>query len=399
MASVLQTMNLLNEAAGRFPEAVSFLAGRPPDIFADPTPVQSWIEIYLAERGSTTAEHLRLGQYSETNGLTRDIVAAFLRSDGLCQVAPSDCMMVNGAQEGLLIALLGLCRNGRRALTVDPTYVGFAGAAEIVGIAVDVVPDDDQFVDRLIARLAGGGGDVGCIYLVPDHANPTGRTLTRDERLAILDASSRYGATIIEDIAYRRYRYEGERIPTFFELADGRGVVLIESFAKSLIPGLRVGVLVGQSQQANGPTLADQWSSIKSYISVATSPLNQAALAGFLLEQDFSLAAWMAPRLARLSGSLDELQRAVNACFEDGDATHSRRPEGGFFCTLSLPRNFTLDDCVRCAREAHVLVMPMTLFSLEQRCADQIRLAFSNVDPALIQPSIERLHGWLNSSV
>lgn len=395
MASVSDTMNLLNEAAGRFPNAVSFLAGRPPDEFADCTPVQSWIQSYLSSRGNIRADRVRLGQYSDTNGIIRDIIASFLAGEGLPHVGASNCMMINGAQEGMLIALLALCRRGRVALAADPTYVGFAGAAEILGVAVESLQEDERFVERLVSRLKRGQGDVGCVYLVPDFANPTGRTLTYDERSAIIDACRRSGATIIEDNAYRRYRYEGEAIPTMYEMAGGDGVVLLESFAKSILPGLRIGVLVTGINPETGKTFADTWSSIKSYVSVATSPLNQAALAGFLQEQEFSLADWMAPRVSRLAASRDMLYEAIQISFEGMSIVQAQKPQGGFFYTIELDREFTLSDCIKCAEEANVLVLPMRLFSLNGQFGNVVRLAFSNVPPDRIEVAVSRLADWL----
>lgn len=298
----------------------------------------------------------------------------------------------------MLIALLGLCRGGRIAIAADPTYVGFAGAAEILGIPIEALEEDDQFVDRLVSRLEEAKGKVGCVYLVPDFANPTGRTLSRSERLAIIEACQRFDATIIEDTAYRRYRYEGEASPPMYELAGGKGVVLLESFAKSLLPGLRIGVLVTGVNPQTGKTFADEWSSIKSYISVATSPLNQAALAGFLQEQHFRLTDWMAPRIARLAASRDLLYEAVRHSFAGLDISPADKPQGGFFYTIDLKREFSLSDCMDCAQEAKVLVLPMRLFSLNERCGNIVRLAFSNVQPECIEEAVSRFAGWLRDS-
>jgi len=399
MASVSDTMNLLNEAAGQFPNAVSFLAGRPPDEFTDCAPVQSWIQSYLSRRGDTPADRVRIGQYSDTNGIVRDVVSSFLAAEGLPGVEASHCMMTNGAQEGMLIALLGSCRSGRVALAADPTYVGFAGAAEIVGISVEAIEEDHDFVDRLVGRLKRGGGDVGCVYLVPDFANPTGRTLTRSERLAIIEACHRSGAVVVEDNAYRRYRYDGEAIPTMYELANGQGVVLLESFAKSLLPGLRIGVMVTGRSHVSGKSLADEWSTIKSYISVATSPLSQVALAGFLEGQEFSLSSWMAPRIARLTSARNMMYESVQRSFVGLPVLPGPKPQGGFFYTIALEQDFTLDDSIRCAREAEVLVLPMRLFSLNGRFGNIVRLAFSNVEPNRIDEGIFRFAGWLRDGL
>lgn len=395
MFSIGETMNILNQAAGHYPQAVSFLAGRPPDDFVDVSPVPSWIDRFVASRNDAEAERRRLGQYSDTNGICRDVVATYLsRTTGL-DVRPDHCMMINGAQEGMLIAAAGLCGRSRIALAADPTYIGFAGAAEVVGVPLETLPDDGDLVARIIDRLERERGRIGCIYLIPEFANPTGRVLTLGERRALVAAAQASGAFILEDTAYRHFRYEGEDLPMLYSLSGGEGVILLESFSKTVMPGLRTGVLVAGATDASGQSLATRLSWIKSYVSIATSPLTQAALAGFLLGCDMDISAWVAPRVEKLRQGRETLLHALDRSFGEAAALGWNRPEGGFFLTLDLGRPFDLDDCFACARDAGVLVLPMQAFSLHGRCAEQVRLSFSNVEPAKIAPAIDRLATWL----
>lgn len=398
MSPIEQTMNFLNEAAGRYPGAVSFLAGRPPDEFVDISPISDWINHYIVASGNQTSCRRMLGQYSDTNGICRDILADYLTRSLGTEVSTHDCMIVNGAQEGMLIAVAGICGRDRIALAADPTYVGFAGAAALIGTPLETIPDDDDFVGRLVERMGKRDQPPGCVYLVPDFANPTGRTLSLAERDALISAAHDFGVILVEDIAYRRYRYNGEDLPTLYTLAQGKGVVLIESFAKTIMPGLRSGVLVASMKGSNGMTLANRLSSNKSYVSVATSPIIQAALAGCLLQNDGDIAKIVAPRIQHMRERRDVLV----SCLEDqlGSLQTEMQwqcPEGGFFLTLDVGAPFSLDDCISCAREAGVLALPMQAFSLHGTCTEKVRLSFSNIDPAEIGPAAERLLTWLRS--
>jgi (S)-3,5-dihydroxyphenylglycine transaminase len=182
-----------------------------------------------------------------------------------------------------------------------------------------------------------------------------------------------------------------------YELARGENVVLLESFSKSLLPGLRIGVMLAGHVQANGQTLAEKLSSIKSYVSVATSPLNQAALGGFLISQNYSFDPWMKARIRHVKNLRDLVVDHVDREFSSVRSFNRAKPKGGFFYSFPIDREFTIEDCVACAREADVLVMPMTLFSVNGRFKDWVRLAFSNVDADAIGPAIARFQKWLYS--
>ena len=53
---------------------------------------------------------------------------------------------------------------------------------------------------------------------------------------------------VVEDDPYALVRFEGEPLPSIYELAGGEGVVYSSSFSKIVSPGLRVGYLVGPAE-------------------------------------------------------------------------------------------------------------------------------------------------------
>ncbi len=392
-----QAMNFLNEAAGRYPDATSLLAGRPPDRFVDISPITEWLERFVQSSPDPAACRLMLGQYCDTNGICREIVSRYLSQAFARPVRPESCILINGAQEGMLLALSVFCGSDRIALAADPTYVGFAGAASLTNSRVETVPHDEYFVARLVERLDNSDGAIGCAYLIPDFANPTGRVLATEERREIVAAAKRSGIMLIEDVAYRRYRYEGSDLPSLFELAEGAGVMLLESFSKTVMPGLRAGVMVLGADDRKAGRALTRLSSAKSYASVATSPITQAILAGCLIEQDYDLRALVRPRVDLVRHQRDALASALHDAMAGSDARWEV-PDGGFFLTLRLARPFDLDDCLACARDARVLVLPMQLFSASGRCATDLRLSFSNVGSERFGPAMTRLSQWLHAN-
>ncbi|WP_374692509.1 PLP-dependent aminotransferase family protein [Accumulibacter sp.] len=391
-----EAMNLLNEASRRFPDAISLMAGRPPQWHLDASETGRWLRDFVEQSATTSDDAQRhwteLGQYSDTSGTIRNLAAEYLRRNGIPGATADACMMTNGAQEALAICLAGLTGPGRVAFTTDPSYVGFSGAARVLGVPLESAPDE-LFLEQLRLRLCSGGPPIGCVYAIPDFSNPTARTMTLDERMELLALAAEHDFTIIEDAAYRHYRFRGVSLPTLKAL-DGTGhVVYVESFAKTVLPGLRLAVMMADRRGASGMTLADRLSWIKSYLSVASSPLTQAMLGGLLSSSDYRLDRFIEPRRATVQRNCEAMCAALEREFGHlrASGVDWRRPDGGFFLTMALPFPFDEARFMECAQEYRVLVMPMRLFSSSGRCDRQIRLAFSNATPAAIDEGVARL--------
>ena len=80
-------------------------------------------------------------------------------------------------------------------------------------------------------------------YTTPTFHNPTGLSLSIEERTASARCSVQRGTLIVEDDSYGLLRYEGEPLPTMFELSE-RTIVYSTSFSHTIAPGLRVGVFI-----------------------------------------------------------------------------------------------------------------------------------------------------------
>jgi (S)-3,5-dihydroxyphenylglycine transaminase len=410
-------MNFLNEATYRFPQAVSFAAGRPPDRFVSAEQTGAWISRFVNERvvsskQSEAAVWLSLGQYGPTNGVIGDLIARLLERDEGMRPDPAALMVTNGMQEAVLMLLLGICNGEQDAiLSDDPAYVGLMGAATLARVPVVPLPVAGTVIERAeraLASVKNGGRRARALYLIPDFSNPLGTTLTLAERHELLAFAKREQMLLIEDTAYRAFRYEGETLPSLKALDQDGVVVQVGSFSKLFMPGPRVGYLYADQWTelngvSRGETLAQALSKVKSFVSVLTSPSVQAMVGGFLLEHDCNLDGWNRPRIEACRLNRDALLKSMDECI-GGDALLAdrvtwTRPEGGFFIAITLPFAFHTDEMMKCARDYGVIVCPMSYFSSQPEFSQQIRLSFSNATPEQAHEGITRLSRFIRDEV
>jgi (S)-3,5-dihydroxyphenylglycine transaminase len=208
-------------------------------------------------------------------------------------------------------------------------------------------------------------------------------------RHRLLEVAQAHGILLLEDNAYGLFG--AERLPSLKSLDRTASVVYIGSFAKTGMPGARVGYAVADQPVAGDGRLADQLSKLKGMLTVNTSPIAQAVIAGKLLLNDFSLIKANAREIAiyqrNLRLTLTELTRRLGAC----PGVSWNTPTGGFFVTITVP--FTVDDdlLATAAREHGVLFTPMHHFFGGKGGFHQLRLSISLLTPELIEQGVARL--------
>jgi DNA-binding transcriptional MocR family regulator len=298
-------------------------------------------------------------------------------------VEPARVVITSGSLQGFVFLAEQLVQPGTRVLVEAPTYdrpikILRRLGAEIVGVPMD---DDGLDPDALPA------GDAAFLYTIPTFQNPSGRTLTLERRRRLVEVARERGLLILEDDPYGLVRYEGETLPTLFELAGGEGVAYASSFSKTVAPGVRVGYFVLPLD------LAQQVEALATSTYISPPFMTQATVHEFLRRGNFE------PNLERVNGLLkarrDAMLEGLERHMPEG-AVWSR-PEGGYFIWLDLP-----DDApaLADAEAAGVTFVPGTDFFADGSAPNgggrrSLRLAFSFVTPDEIAAGVERLAGVL----
>lgn len=411
---LLDTMNFLNEVTFRYPDAISFAPGRPFDGFFDTEQIFTYMRGYLdhlAASGCSPAQiRDAMFQYGPTAGRIQELIASSLRADENIDVSPESIVVTVGCQEAMLLALRTLISGPDDAfLVTDPCYVGIAGVARLLDIEPVAVPEREggfrcADLDEAIRAVRARGRRPRAFYLVPDHSNPAGTTMPVQTRHELLDLAARHDFLILEDSPYRMVS-PGPHLPTLKSLDLQRRVVHLGSFCKSAFPGARVGFAIADqlvTDRAGGTgLLAAEFAKVKSMVTVNTSPLCQAVIAGMLLacggrisELDAQVADYYA---TAMRSTLRQLELRFPAERRAELGLRWNEPDGGFFLSVRVP--FRADDSalVRSAEDYGVIWTPMSYFHLDGGGSHSIRLSVSYLSDSDITEGIARLAGFIEA--
>ncbi len=413
---VLNSMNFLNEIANRYPDAISLAAGRPSEQTFDLALFDRYLQRfcrYLKEDLGQTDEQVRrtLFQYGRTKGIVHGLIADNLVRDEGVTVDPQSIVVTVGCQEAMYLVLRALRRDAGDVLfTVAPTYVGLTGAARLAELPVWQVDSGTEGVDLAdlsdnLEQARGQGLRPRALYVMPDFANPSGASMTREHRQALLDLAVTENLLLLEDNPYGLFGQDlAERVPTLKALDQTRQVVYLGSFAKTALPGARVGYLIADQlvRDSSGHTglFADELAKIKSMLTVNTSPITQAVVGGKLLDNDGSLITATAADREVYRANLRQLVEGIRRRFPDGrHGVTVNAPAGGFFVVVTVP--FPVDDALleRSAAEFGVLWTPMHHFYEAGVAINSLRLSCSVVTPQQIEDGLDRLAAFIEDVI
>ncbi len=329
-------------------------------------------------------------QYGATQGV-QELREAVAKRYG---VAVDRVQITSSSQQGIDVCTRILINPGDVILTSSPSYLGALQSfssyrAKIVGVShnADIQEYKSAFVSE-INKAAEEGRTVKFLYMIPDFQNPSGESLTLEERKMLADLAEEYGFLIVEDSPYRELRYEGEHIPTIYSLAPDR-VIHLGSFSKIFAPGFRLGWAIAH------PDILDKIYVCKQSLDLCPPIFDQYVAAEFLE-----------------SGRLDEnLKKSVLLYKEKRDLLLSlldeympegvkwTRPEGGLFLFLTLPEGFDAVAFYDQALSAGVAYVAGEFFHPDRSGKNTMRLNFSFMSSEKIIAGIRLLAELLKTSI
>ncbi len=361
------------------PGMISFAGGLPDANLFSVARVESAVQSVLRRAGG------RALQYGETEGLPelREWIAR-RHSTAAMHLTADNVLVTAGAQQALDLIGRVLLDSGDTVIVENPTYMAALLAWEPLGARFIPAAADDDGLDPA-AVTPSLASQAKFVYLMPNFQNPTGATLPVERRKQILDTIAETGAVIFEDNPYAALRYEGDALPTLLELDtppdDGGRVVQAGTFSKTLMPGLRVGWVIGPRP------VIERMGRAKQAMDLHTGTFSQhIALelvnSGYLEEMTPKLVATYRQRR-------DAMLEALDAHFpKDSRWT---RPQGGMFVFAALPPNTDAAQLLPRAIERNVAFVPGAEFHLDGSGRNTLRLNFTKSTPEEIKTGIRRL--------
>src|SRR6266516_773720 len=337
---------------------------------------------------------LQYGPEQGTQSLITFLVEKINREQGL-PMQSGNLMVVAGSTHAVDMLARLYARPAGVVLVEAPTYVDALHIfrdhqLELCSIPMDedgLIPDE---LEQQVARLHSSGKFPSMLYTIPNFHNPTGRTLSETRRLEIVRLARYHGFLIVEDDVYRDLSFEGAVPSSFYALTNGKQVLSIGSFSKTLAPGLRLGWLLGSED------------AIQRCINCGTMQMGGGAnpfVANIVAEYCRS-GSWE-KHITQLR-SLYKMRRDVAlAALHQYMPTDVKwtSPAGGFFLWLSLPHNVLSKDVKRLALQQGVaLAAGPGFFVKPADGTHHLRLAYSCATPNDIDAGIHILAQVINSS-
>jgi 2-aminoadipate transaminase len=356
------------------PSVISFAGGLPAPSLFDVDGLRSAFDQVLS--GPSARRHL---QYAPTEGNPdlRAHVAARMTSRGLPTQA-EDLLVTTGSQQGLTLITTALLDPGAVVAVEEPTYLAALQCFQLAGARIVTLPGDD--LDEWERVVASSGASL--IYLVPNFANPTGRTMPASRRAGAVALAARHGAWVVEDDPYGELRYRGSPVPPLAALPGASSHVLhLGSFSKIAAPGLRLGWVRTPASLRPALTVAKQAADLH------TSTIDQAAAAAWLAAADLDA------HVGRLRDAYrerrDAMMSAMPATAPSGSVWSD--PDGGMFTWLRLPGPVDSATLLPRALAQDVAFVPGAPFFAGHPDRATLRLSFTTHTPTEITEGMRRL--------
>ena len=333
---------------------------------------------------------MRLFDYGDEQGNAGliDFLVGRLNRDESLDIRPGHLMIAGGSTWGVNMITRHLTQAGDVILVDAPSYRDALHIFRDNHLEMVAVPMDDEGViveemEQRLQALKTMGRLPKFYYVVPNFQNPSGITVSQARREAIVELSQSYGFVILEDDVYRDIRFTDWLPPSFYALAQGKNVLRLGSFSKTLAPGMRIGWLIAEPGRIQGFT-----SSGALRMGGGANPFTAKVVADYCLGGAWEAhVQWLRSQYqARRDTALSALRAAMPA------SVQWTRPEGGYFIWLTLPQSVDVDDIEPLAKNCGVhFASGKGFFVQPDDGRRHIRLSFSFVPHREMERGIEIL--------
>ncbi|WP_099867534.1 MocR-like pyridoxine biosynthesis transcription factor PdxR [Pararhizobium haloflavum] len=289
---------------------------------------------------------------------------------------PDEILVTLGAQNALYLIASLLVRPSTVVGLEDPGYPDARNIFALMRGHLRMLPVDGE---GLVTGKALADCDL--VYTTPSHQFPTNATMSLSRRQALLDWAGRGNRLIVEDDYEFETNYLGQATPALKSLDRNDRVLYVGSLSKSLVPGLRIGYLVGPR------ALIREARALRRLILRHPPGNNQRVVALFLA-------------LGHHDTLIGRLHRAYRARWEAMDAALEKhlpdwgrsRSFGGTSFWMSGPPGLRSVELARKAAEYGVLLEPGGIcFADPTAHENSFRLGFSAISTERIEPGIALL--------
>jgi GntR family transcriptional regulator/MocR family aminotransferase len=368
-----QTLVTLRHETG-FPGNYSLQPGLP-DALAFPFTI--WRRLVSKHMRHMPGETFGYHSYGGHQGL-REVIAQYMQSSRGVKCQPDQIMVTGGAQSAFTLLAHLLIDVGDPVMIEEPGYTGAHGAfgaagARIEPLAVNGRNWDLKSISAVRPKL---------IYVTPSCQFPLGSTMRIEQRLRLLQLAAETEAWVIEDDFDSEFRFSGNRVPTLQSQDTDRRTIYVGSFAKTMLPDLRLGFIIFPGEVAPPVRKAN-------FLMGTAAPLvTQAVLADFIRNGDFARHTRRMKRLYAAKRALlaDHATALFGDVMEQVDEGNGLQTTWRFRCTA--------DDVAiaRSALKAGVNTTPLSAHYVHGAADNGLMIGYAATDEKQIPRALHKLN-------
>lgn len=177
--------------------------------------------------------------------LRSEIAAYLARSRGI-RVIPERIVVGSGAEYlyGLIAQLLP---HGTLFALEDPGYGKIRSVYESLGVPCEMLPLNPDGIDSAALKKT----PASVLHTTPFNSFPSGISIGAVKKHEYLRWAADRGGLIVEDNYDSELTVSGKPEDTLFGLDDGKRVIYLNTFSRTVAPSLRVGYMVLPEQMAS----------------------------------------------------------------------------------------------------------------------------------------------------
>ena len=308
----------------------------------------------------------------------RDAIAADLNSQYGLDYRSDEIVVTAGAQEAIMLTMLGLCSPGDEVLITSPRFTTYDTAVHLCGgtpVPVPTFERDDFALD--VAEIEKRITPRTKMFVLVSPNNPTGAVTPPAAIRAIADLAIRHDLIIVADEIYGRMIYTPNEHLSIATLPGMRErTITLNGFSKTYaMTGWRIGDLAAPAD----------------LVEALTEPRHTLSINSCTISQHAALAALTGPQepIDAMMETYGERRSWLMPALTEAGFTYGH-PGGAFYIYTNVSSSgLTAPDfCLRLLQEAGVMVFPGTMFGDDS--TDYIRISYLQPLP-MIQEAVERI--------
>lgn len=357
------------------PEIISFAGGFPNPATFPLEELKGIVQEVLEKDGNAAL------QYGSTDGivsLRQEISKLYKREENL-DIPVDHIQITTASQQALDLISRVFINPGDVVVCGLPSYLGALQAfwsyqGQPYGLR------HNNGLDEACNVLCATGKKPKFLYSIPDFQNPSGETMTLEEREYVVEVARKYDLLIVEDTPYKNIRFSGEKLPSMYSMAPER-VMMLGTFSKTFVPGFRLGWIVAE------PAILDKINVAKQSADLCTPAFSQLVAAKYLASGAYD------ENLKKTCALYKRKKDLMVKSFEEfmPEGVKWTNPDGGLFLFLKLPKQYDTRELFDIAIKENVAFVIGEAFHSDGSGKNTMRLNFSFATDEKIVEGVKRL--------